>query len=483
MGYIWSSNINSMERFIIGAGYMRNKRISTDFFSFLLYFIDIIIVNLSIYVSFIIKFGFNPPEFNFKPFLDMIPFISISYLIFMYVFGLNDILQNTAYEMVYSISLTVISLLITTSFISFFLRNFSYPRSVLLISTIVQLVFLSCWRIIAWKINRIKHGIKSCLIVGDSYIEDLSKKILSRHKDIYNIKFICSSKSSNLFYFVDNVDIIFICSDVNALTKNKIIERTISLNKKIYIIPDMYDIALLNSKLSRVDDIPLLKVPRIGLTIEERFFKRILDIVASILGIIIFSPIMIIMAIAIKVTDKGNIFYKQERLTIGNKVFNVLKFRTMVMNAENLTGPVLAGEEDPRITKVGKFMRATRIDEIPQFFNILLGDMSIVGPRPERPYFVEKYNKVIEEYKFRTLVKAGLTGLAQVLGKYNTEARDKLRYDLLYIKNYSILLDFKIILQTIKIMFIKESSEGVKRDVPLDDILKKYNKKITIDRD
>ncbi|SHJ60026.1 exopolysaccharide biosynthesis polyprenyl glycosylphosphotransferase [Clostridium amylolyticum] len=462
---------------------MRNKRGSTDFFSFLLYFIDIIIVNLSIYVSFIIKFGFNPPEFNFKPFLDMIPFISISYLIFMYVFGLNDILKNTAFEMIYSISLTVISLLITTSFISFFLRNFSYPRSVLLISTIIQLAFLSFWRIVAWKISRLKHGVKNCLIVGDLSIEDLLKKILCKYKDIYNIKFVCSSNSYNLFYFVDNVDIIFICSDVNAATKNKIIERTISLNKSIYIIPDMYDIALLNSRLTRVDDIPLLKVPRIGMTIEERFFKRVLDIVVSIIGIIVFSPIMIIMSITIKVTDKGNVLYKQERLTIDNKIFNVLKFRTMVMNAEKLTGPVLAGEEDPRITKVGKFMRATRIDEIPQFFNILLGDMSVVGPRPERPYFVEKYNKEIEEYKYRTLVKAGLTGLAQVLGKYNTEARDKLRYDLLYIKNYSMLLDLKVILQTIKIMFIKESSEGIKRDESLNNILQKYNKEITIDRD
>lgn len=462
---------------------MRNKRGSTDFFSFLLYFIDIIIVNLSIYVSFIIKFGFNPPEFNFKPFLDMIPFISISYLIFMYVFGLNDILKNTAFEMIYSISLTVISLLITTSFISFFLRNFSYPRSVLLISTIIQLAFLSFWRIVAWKISRLKHGVKNCLIVGDLSIEDLSKKILCKYKDIYNIKFICSSNSYNLFYFLDNVDIIFICSDVNAVTKNKIIERTISLNKSIYIIPDMYDIALLNSKLTRVDDIPLLKVPRIGMTIEERFFKRVLDIVVSIIGIIVFFPIMIIISITIKVTDKGNVLYKQERLTIDNKIFNVLKFRTMVMNAEKLTGPVLAGEEDPRITKVGKFMRATRIDEIPQFFNILLGDMSVVGPRPERPYFVEKYNKEIEEYKYRTLVKAGLTGLAQVLGKYNTEARDKLRYDILYIKNYSMLLDLKIILQTIKIMFIKESSKGIKRDESLNNILQKYNKEITIHRD
>ncbi|WP_040211944.1 sugar transferase [Clostridium polynesiense] len=462
---------------------MKTNKSGTEVFSFLLYLVDIILVNLSIYLSFILIFGSNPPEFNFNPYLDIIPLISISYLIYMYVFGLNDVLKNTVGQTIYSILLTVICLLITTSFITFFLRMFSYPRSVLLLSTAIQLITLSIWRVIAWKVMRIKHGVKDCLIVGGAATEDLTKKVIMKYRDIYNVKYICSPNSPNLLNFIENSHIIFICNGINLDIKSIIIEKCISLDKPVYIIPDMYDIALLNSRLSKIDDVPLLKVPRIGLTIEERLFKRILDIIVSIVCIVLFSPIMVIFAAIIKFTDGGEIFYKQERLTVDNKVFNVLKFRTMVMNAENLTGPVLADEEDPRITKVGKIMRSTRIDELPQFFNILKGDMSVVGPRPERPFFVEKFNKEIEEYKYRTVVKAGLTGLAQVLGKYNTHAKDKLKYDLIYIKNYSIFLDIKIILQTIKIMFIKESSQGLTKDASFKDILKQYNKEITIEKD
>jgi len=227
----------------------------------------------------------------------------------------------------------------------------------------------------------------------------------------------------------------------------------------------------------------MFKVQKLGLNFEQLFFKRILDIIISIIGIVLTSPIMIIVSIIIKLTDGGNIFYKQERVTIGEKRFQVLKFRTMVMNAEKLTGPVLAGEDDPRITKIGKVMRATRIDELPQFFNILKGDMSVVGPRPERPFFVEKFKSEISDFKYRTLVKAGLTGVAQVMGKYTTTPEDKVRYDIIYIKNYSILLDLKLILQTIKIMFMKESSEGVALDEPLMDIIEKRNPKIIVDKD
>jgi lipopolysaccharide/colanic/teichoic acid biosynthesis glycosyltransferase len=159
--------------------------------------------------------------------------------------------------------------------------------------------------------------------------------------------------------------------------------------------------------------------------------------------------------------DGGPVLYVQERLTKGRKTFKIYKFRTMVPNAEKLSGPVFAGEKDPRITKIGKFMRTVRLDEIPQLINILTGDMSIVGPRPERPFFAKQFEKDIPEYRYRLKVKAGLTGLAQVEGKYNTTVEDKLRYDLIYINNYSLLRDILIMLQTIKILFMKSSTEGV----------------------
>ncbi|GFZ30516.1 sugar transferase [Clostridium zeae] len=461
---------------------MKRNNIVTEFFKFGTYFIDAVLVVFSVYLSFLIQFKSTPPDYNFNPFINIIPFIVIAYLIYMYVFGLGDLLKKSVTETIYSIGLTVAALFITTAGITFFARGFAYPRMVLVISTIVQFVILSIWRTVVWKINRSFHGVKECLVIGESSLEYLTKKILLKQRDLYKIKYICGSKSKNIDNYLDNVDVVFICNDVELNVKKKIVDSCLASRKSIYIIPDIYEIAILNSKLNRADDIPMFKVQKLGLTLEARFFKRLLDIIVSLVGIILSSPIMLIVIAAIKLSDGGTIFYKQERVTIDEKSFFVLKFRTMVMNAEKLTGPVLAGESDPRITKLGRILRATRLDELPQFFNILLGDMSVVGPRPERPFFVEQFKDEIPDYKYRTIVKAGLTGLAQVLGKYSTTPEDKARYDILYIKNYSILLDLKLILQTIKIMFMKESSEGLKDDLPLTKLIKTTNAEITIDK-
>lgn len=462
---------------------MKNRNYVTEVFKIGTYIIDSILVILSVYLAFLVMFGFNPPEINIDPFIDIIPFIVISYLIFMYVYGLNDILKKGMGEIIYSIILTVISLFITTAFITFFARGFSYPRSVLIISPFIQFIVLVIWRHIVWKLKRIQHGVKDSLIVGDKSLEHLTKKILSKQSDLYNIKYICSSNCKSLNKYLENVDVVFICNDVDYNVKSSIVDKCLGDRKSVYIIPDIYEIAILNSKLNRADDIPMFKVQKLGLTFEQKIFKRILDVIISLIGIILTSPLMIIACICIKLTDKGDIFFKQERVTENEKKFNVLKFRTMVMNAEKLTGPVLAGEEDPRITKIGKIMRATRIDELPQFFNILLGDMSVVGPRPERPFFIEKFKEEIPDFKYRTIVKAGLTGLAQVMGKYTTTPEDKVRYDIIYIKNYSLWLDIKLILQTIKIMFMKESSEGLKKEETLLELMEKEKSEIVIDKD
>ena len=184
----------------------------------------------------------------------------------------------------------------------------------------------------------------------------------------------------------------------------------------------------------------------------------------SALGCIVTSPIMLITALCIKLYDGGPVFYTQDRLTRDGKVFKVYKFRSMKTDAEKDGVARLAGEHDDRITPVGRVIRKVRIDELPQLLNILKGDMSIVGPRPERPELAAENEKIMPEFRYRLKVKAGLTGYAQVLGKYNTTPYDKLRLDLMYIEQYSLLLDIKLILMTIKILFIPESTEGVKDD-------------------
>lgn len=207
-------------------------------------------------------------------------------------------------------------------------------------------------------------------------------------------------------------------------------------------------------------DTPLLFCNNHGLTLGQRFVKRILDIITSLLLIIFFSPIMLIIAIAIKLSDGGPVLFKQKRYTINGKVFEILKFRSMIVGAEKEGEVIPAENKDPRITSVGRVIRKIRMDELPQFFNILKGDMSLVGPRPERVEHVDKYSEQLPEFRYRLKVKGGLTGYAQVMGKYNTNPYDKLRYDLMYIENYSLLLDLKLMLTTLKILLKSESTEG-----------------------
>ena len=189
-----------------------------------------------------------------------------------------------------------------------------------------------------------------------------------------------------------------------------------------------------------------------------------MDIILCSIAMIVAAPIMLVVAIAIKLEDGGPVFFTQKRATIDGKTFDILKFRSMIVDAEKFGEVIPATERDPRITKVGSIIRATRIDELPQILNILKGEMSIVGPRPERVEHVEKYSKEIPEFSYRLKVKGGLTGYAQIYGKYNTSAYDKLRLDLMYIEKYSLLLDIKLILMTLQIMLRKESTEGFKNE-------------------
>ena len=248
--------------------------------------------------------------------------------------------------------------------------------------------------------------------------------------------------------------------DISAHDRNRLIKLCFDMNKRVYYVPKISDVLVKNSQELNLIDSPLFLNKNNGIASFRRFIKRLFDFVLSFVALVILSPVLAVTAILIHAEDKGPVFFKQERVTYGGKRFMILKFRSMIVDAEKDGRPHPAGENDDRITKVGKVIRATRIDELPQLINIMKGDMSIVGPRPERWEHVEKYSEDIPEFVFRLKVKGGLTGYAQVYGKYNTTALDKLKLDLLYITNYSLLLDLQIIFQTVKILFVKESTEG-----------------------
>ncbi len=251
-----------------------------------------------------------------------------------------------------------------------------------------------------------------------------------------------------------------ILNEVHAQIRNDILKFCYQNEIRTYVSPKITDIILRGGTSISLFDTPLLLIRSTGLTVFQRLIKRILDLIICFLAAVITAPVMMVIALAIKLEDGGPVFYKQKRVTINGKTFDILKFRSMIVNAEAEGESKPATDGDTRITKVGKVIRALRIDELPQIYNILKGDMSVVGPRPERVEHMEEYSKEIPEFAYRLRVKGGLTGYAQIYGKYNTSPYDKLRLDMMYIENYSLLLDIKLVLTTLRILLNKESTEG-----------------------
>ena len=261
---------------------------------------------------------------------------------------------------------------------------------------------------------------------------------------------------------IPNYDAVII-NDVSAQLRNDIVKYCYQNQIRTYITPKISDVIIGGGENISLFDTPLVLINGKGLTPMQRFIKRLMDLVISLVVLILASPFMLIVALAIKLEDGGPVFFTQKRATLGGKEFNILKFRSMIVDAEKEGFSIPATGRDPRITKVGHVIRATRLDELPQLLNILKGDMSVVGPRPERLEHVMKYSEEIPEFAYRLKVKGGLTGYAQIYGKYNTAPYDKLRLDLMYIENYSTILDIKLLLTTIRIMLKKESTEGFEK--------------------
>ena len=400
-------------------------------------------------------------ERNFEAFKIIYPSIGVLYLVLMYAFGLYLTSQKSFYDVIYTVFLISISLTVGIMGICFFVREaaLAFPRSVIFISALLIFILLFLKSSIYWYISHRLRTIKKIIIVGGDS-DKLLNIIKNNYSKFYDVTGQYSEYDSTLSSKVEMVDEVFICSDVQSQLREMILPLCIKYNKEICFIPKYIDLSIISSSLYKTGDIPTFRISNMGLTPEDCFLKRSIDLLFGITAAILSLPISLILMILIKL-DGGPIFYSQERLTRDNKIFKIYKFRTMIPDAEKLSGPVLAEDRDPRITPIGRFIRLIRFDELPQLFNIIKGDMSIVGPRPERPFFTEQFEKTIPEYRYRLKVKAGLTGLAQVEGKYNTSVEDKLRYDLIYINNYSFFKDLIIMLQTVKILFMKESTEGV----------------------
>lgn len=329
--------------------------------------------------------------------------------------------------------------------------------------TLAQILFALFWVYLSNFIYRNVFPPRMLLLIhGDHDTEDIKRKFDSR-KDRYviseqiNINAGIKVIEDKILERFDGV----ILWDLDMADRNELIKYCYGKSIRVYLMPKIPDVIIMGADRMNLFDSQILLTREYAMTIEQRFIKRLIDIVCSFLLIIITSPIMLITAIIVKLYDGGPVFYKQVRLTKNNKEFKIIKFRSMKVDAEKVGGAQLAKKDDKRITPIGKFIRAVRIDELPQLFNILKGDMTFIGPRPERPEIAAKYIEEMPEFAYRTKVKAGLAGYAQVYGKYNTTPYDKLKLDLTYIENYTTWLDIKLMLLTLKVLFLPDSTEGI----------------------
>ncbi|MBE6860191.1 MAG: sugar transferase [Ruminococcus sp.] len=323
----------------------------------------------------------------------------------------------------------------------------------IVIMTVIDFFFIGLWTYLTGEMYFVIYPPRKLVILyGSHQAASLVMKMSSR-VDKYMI---CESVNINehadkIKEIILKYEGVIIC-DIPAEQRNDYLKFCFENSLRAYIAPKISDIIVRGADDIRLFDTPLLLCRNGGLSFEQRFFKRAFDIILSLPAFIVLSPLMLIISIVIKISDGGPVLYKQCRLTQDGKEFNVLKFRSMVVDAEKNGGPQLCTENDDRITAVGKILRKCRFDEFPQLINVLRGDMSLVGPRPERPELVDEYKKQMPEFEYRLRVKAGLTGYAQVIGVYDTTPYDKLKMDLMYIENYSIRSDLQIVLMTLKTM-------------------------------
>ncbi len=338
-----------------------------------------------------------------------------------------------------------------------FLTNVEPMVRMTLAEFVVSIIWIVFTRFIYTKV----FPPKELLVVYGKYSPDNLIQKLSTRADKYLIKEAISIEKDIDFIRHEMLkyhNVVF--ADIPSELRNKLLKYCFANNIRCYTVPKISDIMIRSAEDVLLFDTTLYLFRNVGLTAEQEFFKRAVDIVLSILASILTAPFMLIIAIAIKICDRGPVFFCQERVTKDGKVFKLIKFRSMYVQKDT-EDYCMTRKHDERITPVGKFLRLLHLDELPQIYNIFMGDMSFVGPRPECPVLASKYGEFIPEFDFRLKVKAGLTGYAQVYGKYNTTPYDKLKLDLTYIQNYSLLLDIKLIMLTLKIFFQKETSEGI----------------------
>lgn len=410
-------------------------------------------------------------NFGYKGHIVEIAFYGLILLFLSTMYGGMRLGYLRNFELIFSqLFATVLALMFIYVELSIMAHQPFVPK-VFIMMLVEQTVTVIIYTNIANKIYRsIFPPRKLLLIHGERPIEDIYNKFESR-KDKYTIaKTLCMREGMErvcqeiLHSYEKGECNAVVVWDVSTAERNQVLKFCYSRSIRIYTMPKITDIILAGAEELHIFDSPLLLTREYSLSMEQRFIKRFIDIACSLILLVVTSPIMLLTAIAIKLYDGGPVLYKQVRCTRDQREFYIMKFRSMRTDAEKDGVARLAQKNDTRITPIGKFIRKCRIDELPQLVNILRGDMSFIGPRPERPEIIKQYVEIMPEFVYRTKVKAGLAGFAQVYGKYNTTPYDKLKLDLIYIEQYSVWLDLKLMLLTLKVLFWPDSTEGVESE-------------------
>lgn len=393
-------------------------------------------------------------------------FIAVVYAFILFIFsamyGGLKIGQYRMIELVFSQGIaTIVTNVIFYAIVTLLAYHFP-PIIPLLVSMLIQCIVIGLWVIVATNIHRFLFPPLDVLLIYEGSSKDafIRKVKTRRHQFKINDMISATEDFDKIGELVNRHEAVMMW-DVSSERRSAIFKYCYEHSVEIYVMPKIMDIVLRGSTQLHFFDTPLLLIKNSPLEFEQILAKRVFDIIFSLIFIIITSPFMLITAILVKAYDGGSIIYKQKRLTVDNKEFYIYKFRSMREDAEKDGVARLASASDSRVTPIGKIIRKIRFDELPQLFNVIGGSMSFVGPRPERPEIADKYMEDMPEFVYRTKVKAGITGYAQVYGKYNTLPYDKLKLDLYYIENYSFWLDIKLIILTVRTLFKLDATEGV----------------------
>ncbi|MDR6553873.1 sugar transferase [Paenibacillus qinlingensis] len=429
--------------------------------------LDFIVIAISYVFAYGLSFQMYASIIEFYSFLNHILWISVMCILTYQFFNLYTYSGRISYsKYYYNLVIAHVMIAFEWMLLKFGFQELNIPLSTVLIALILQLSFMIGVRSILFRLvsqDLIKK--KALIIVKNSKLSNgIIQKVLTKGEKWFDVRGVIQTETELLKVTTEafqDIELFIISPEVDTGLKVDLLCLAGKEGKEVLLIPEYNDLLMMAAEPQQIDDMLVYSIPSPHLSKLQKTMKRVLDLVISAILLICTSPIFLLMTIIIPLSSHGKAFFSQERIGEGEKPFKMLKFRSMVDNAEKHTGPVLATERDARITKLGAFIRATRIDELPQLINVIRGEMSVVGPRPERAFFTQAFSEELPHYTYRFMVKPGITGMAQVMGNYSTLPSDKLRYDLLYIKDYSLLLDLKILFQTILVVLHREQSKGI----------------------